>query len=216
MDEEILVSEDKGGELGSLPILNSQEVGKWVHVRLNHLGTLDAYYDFLKKSFKKFVVCIEKPGTPQQHFHAVFEWDKKLEDIGDFLRTYDSKIKGNKSFSSSWMKGENLFAYVVKESIFKFEGFSKKEIEIFQKKSYLKYSKEEFAKKLNKITDEYLTTEGMHISKFIYMFIQLKVEYKQVINENYIQQYATMVMCKKNPMAIYTLSEKIKDKMLNN
>lgn len=201
------------GELRSLPIVDSEEFESTLHIRLHHASSLNDIWLFLGKTFKKFIVSVEKEGTPEQHFHMVVPWEKKLTEVGDYLRTYDPLIKGNKCFSASWMKNKNLFSYVVKEGNYKTSGFSTKEISEFKKVSYQKYSKEEFATKLNKLVDDYLLSHKDKLDDFIMKFIDLKVSYKQIIDLSYIQKYALMVECKKNQNLSAELSIRVFNKI---
>lgn len=203
----------ESSELRGLPIVDPEEVNNWVHIRVHHKSSLKQIKEFVEKRFKKYLISVEKENTPEQHFHILLEWEDKLEKIGEYLREYDSTIKGNKCFSASWMKSKNVFAYVVKDKKFADKGFSEAEIKTFVKVSYKKYDREEFAKQLNKLVDDYLLNDKSTIDDFIYKMILLKVDYKQIIDRSYIEKYATMVECRKRNVLIGDIAIRVKNRI---
>lgn len=212
MDIQVTSEED---ELGGLPIVDPQGVTKWVHIRLHHKSTLNDVRTFIKQRFQKYLISVEKENTPEQHFHILVEWENKLDKIGEYLRQYDNTIKGNKCFSASWMRSTNVFAYVVKDKKFCDGGFTNEEIKSFLKVSYKKYDREEFAKQLNQLVDEYLLNDKAVITSFISKMICLKIDYKQIIDRSYIEKYATMVECRKRKSLIDDISLRISDKIFD-
>lgn len=203
---QILISDCfvKQSELQSPPIMDSEAVSKYLHVRVTASWfTLEQLDAFLTKHLEQYIISVEKIHTPEQHYHMMINWSgKKRETFSPFIKTFDPRIKGNKHLSVEWQRNDRNPSYVLKEGNYISKGFEQKQIDDWFKVSFLKYSGNDFREALTKIEDAYLTT-SCTLAQFIQNYIQLKVRYKQSINHNTIKSFATMLYYKKNPRAIF-------------
>lgn len=202
----------EGGDFGSPPIMDSQKVVKLtLRVTTSEISLNTMYSGFMNfLSEYKWILAVEKEGTPSQHFHAVICIENNQTKSEDAWRLIFFKIfdfvclckKVSKSgtesypYSISWDRGK-AESYTVKDQNFKSNMYTKIELEEFSKTAYKKFTKNEFADQLHKIEDEYLKDDNKSLRWFIVEFLKLKVSYKQIIDLHYIAKYARMIHLKK-------------------
>lgn len=225
-------------ELSSPPIMDSKEVRKFNNVEMKELLSSNQKYSLritlvdrdlnsMFKSFNefygdiKFVMSVEKKGTASQHFHLSYEGGTLKDErkkLKDFFQSQQIVTKGNKTYSLSEVTSDNFVSYVLKDGDYLFNGYTQEYIDTQFKKSYKKFTKNDFAEQLHMLEDKYLTTEQntpfnqkptYQIEDFVSDFIALKVSYKQIICYTYITKYARMLYYKKNPQCIRQISELI-------
>lgn len=201
----------KQSELPTLPIIESEEVPKYsyLHVRVTASWfSLEKLEAFLDKHLNQYIVSVEKKDTPEQHFHMHILWTKKREDFSPFIKQFDPLIKGNKHLGVEWQRSDKNPSYVLKDGKYLYKGFSKKQIDDWFKISYAKYTKEDFAKELHKIEDEYLLSNDT-LTQFAHKFLSLKDRYKQKPNPNNDRNYIDMMYRRKEPRAIYLAAKEL-------
>lgn len=218
-------------ELSTLPIIESKEVRKSNGLELQcnqkyslRLTLVDRDLNSLFKSFNefygniKFVMSVEKKGTASQHFHLSYEGGTLKDErkkLKDFFQSQQIVTKGNKTYSLTEVTSDNFVSYVLKDGDYLFNGYSQEYIDTQFKKSYKKFTKNDFAESLHLLEDEYLSYDEQeddtpfninrqvkNIKWFVKEFIKLKVSYKQIICYTYITKYARMLYYKKFPQYI--------------
>lgn len=164
--------------------------------------------------FKVGIICIEKKGTPSQHFHMAIECSRKKEELGDVIRCIvgDVDFKGNGKFSTSWAENnDKLCSYVLKskkQEDYMYCGFTELQIEKFVSKSFAKYDPKDIGQLIFDLEDKYMQgftrnflqgyVETVTIRDWIEGVLKLKADYKQNYNLKWIRDRALMLYTKKN------------------
>lgn len=216
--------EEEGAEVLSSPIMNSKQctivqTSKFalrITSTLDAIVALDRLHRVLGVDSIRHLICVEKRGTTEQHFHAYIEIVnpeylqlKKYRDLIINIFTVDVfKLgKGNKHYSLAYAKDSYKYErYVTKDGDeIRYKGYTELEIKNLKLQSYKKFSKNEFREKLNLIEDKYMGITGndrvpgyYNIKSFTKDFIELKLEYKQNLNTNTLVGYIRMIYLRKN------------------
>lgn len=171
----------------------------------------------LKDEYKKFIISEEHAN--REHFHLLIlstESNKKniKQNLRNLLKQNYPEMLGNESYSISETKTgtvNKMAAYTVKDDNFIYYGFAEAEIEFFQKLSYKKFDKKEFAIEMDKLQQEYLKDPFKDVNWFIQEYIRLKVLYNQVPRKQLICDQALLMFCKKNPLNTTQYIESVQD-----
>lgn len=203
-------SAEKSGQ----PSMTASEVVKFegllaLRITTTALNLLEIYL-FLKTNWKdyRWVVSVEYPGTPEQHFHIILEplpsehamklsqWKKVLEE-----RFYGpcQIPPGNKGRSTQWNRSKSVFPYTLKDGEYHYNGYTLEQISELAKLSYKKFQKGEFGNKLKELREEYLKDPVKTIRWFCERYVVLKVAYDQNLTRNTIESMVQSLYLKKNP-----------------
>lgn len=203
------------------PSMTASEVVKFEGLLALRITTtalnLQEIYVFLKVNWKdhRWVVSVEYPGTPEQHFHVILEplpseagiklteWKKRLEE--GFYKPCQIP-PGNKGRSTQWNKSSAVFPYTLKDGQYYYQGYTDQQISELARLSYKKFQKGEFGDKLKELRNQYLSDPLLSIRWFSDRYIQLKVAYDQNLTSNTIKAMYQSLFLKKNPdkIAEYT------------
>lgn len=154
----------------------------------------------LLKSYKHHaghIVALEVDAE-RPHLQGYFLLSNKDNNLQIFRKWLKKTfgLEGNKDYSLSKVKNsEDYKKYIVKETNWMSSGFDVEELKKFQLVSYPK--KKNFQKELDLLEIEYLL-DNMDDIGYIFNFIKLKANYKQVVNTNYVKQRLIMMRSKKS------------------
>lgn len=206
------LEEPEEEEMESLPIIDSQTLPKtqeWVpnpskyyyHVRVtDSTTTKDIIAQGLKAMTDTYVVSEELSSANVKHFHALVESNipYQLKEQKKFKLELKRHLKLPKSgFSTSAMKGPELLSYIMKDGDYISEGFPHVVIKTAQIKSYIKFDKKAFAKKQHELEDQFILGK-LDVQKFYKEFGRLKSDYKQGINQSWLDGYVLSLAFRKN------------------
>jgi len=193
-----------------IPILKDDRVECTYALRLSPLDKY-VFYDIKSflETFDHYIVVKEESKKRKEHYHAIvfsklFE-EEVREKIRTFLQIYfkDPPKRGdaNKQYNLSEIEDlEQSIIYILKDGgeMFISTGINDEYLETLKKKSYRKYSKEEFAKALDELKKKF-KDEDTSISDMMTAICQLKGLYRQPINLNQIYQMVLGFYIHTNP-----------------
>lgn len=158
----------------------------------------------------QWIMSNEYSKAGKNHFHVIFAVDIEYEDVRQHIRDFLSRYfppelskrgDANKQYN---LKVVNDFdvavSYIIKDGVYSYSSdidplYVKHRFE----KSFKKYDKETFAKKLEELKAEFKDDKRITIIQFCTRFVQLKAEYRQPINMNYIYQMAVSCDVNRTP-----------------
>lgn len=170
-----------------------------LEIRLTHQCTPQKLFDFLSSILVRFVFSVEKPQTPNQHFHIfatneVLDNDKivalypkkcqsKLFSTTTIFQRFDSQISGNKWIKSDYVKKPDYLCYLLKDTnsvsqIFWSKGLDRTLLLKFRDKSYAKFDRETFLADQYKILDEYLCNSAVDEYQLALGLFKLNLKYR--------------------------------------
>jgi len=185
----------------SLPIMKVPRVESITYaLRLTPLGKygVKEIEEFFKDTFCDYIFVREESKKAKEHYHAVlFDYtdeDSVREKIRLFLRKYftepPKRGDANKQYNLSQIEDIELaIIYILKDSteIFYSDNIIEESVKQLSKKSYKKYSKEEFSKQLEELKKQF-KEQDTRLDDMMVKIYQLKALYRQPINPNYIYQ----------------------------
>jgi len=184
-----------------IPILKSGRVESTYALRLTPFDkyNTDNIITFLS-TFDDYIFTEEVSKKSKVHYHVVlftklYE-DEVREKIRVFLSTYftepPKRGDANKQYNLSEIQDlEISITYILKDGgrIFHSSNINEKQVEALKKKSYRKYSKEDFSKQLEELKARFKEQDTSMIDMMT-LICQLKSEYRQPVNMSYIYQLA--------------------------
>lgn len=193
-----------------IPILKVDRVESTYALRLTPLGkyTFDDIISFLG-TFDEYIVVKEESKKLKEHYHAIV-FSKLFEEevrgkIRGFLQTYftepPKRGDANKQYNLSEIDNlEQAITYILKDGgdVSMSLGINTEYLDTLKKKSYRKYSKEEFAKALEELKKKF-KDEDTSIGDMMTAICQLKGLYRQPINLNQIYQMVLGFYIHNNP-----------------
>lgn len=148
-----------------------------------------------------YVICQEKVGTPNHHFHCFFDSvddeESVRQKVRDFNRVWwpdkDKRGDANKRYNLGEVRCMSAcISYTLKDKNFIYgDGIDKAALDYYGKKSYPKYSAEEFSKELEKIKEKFKGDVHLKKREMMIEVVKLKARYRQIINMRYIDQLCT-------------------------
>lgn len=187
----------------SLPIMNVEGVESTPYaLRLTPFDKYgdDQLLDFLgfRSFFQGYIMVKETSKKSKEHYHIVL-WSHMNEDdvrqqVREFLEEFfpepAKRGDANKRYNLSEVESIELsIAYLLKDSteFFTSPNIDRDYVESLRKKSYKKFSKEDFAKELELLKAAFKENDTI-LGDMMISIIQLKSLYRQPINLNYIHQ----------------------------
>lgn len=164
--------------------------------------------DFLS-NFDDYIYVNELSKKKKPHLHAVLftklHEEELRQKIREFLLKYftgpPKRGDANRQYNLSEVEDVELaITYILKDStqIFHSDNINMETIDKLKKKSYQKYSKEEFAIKLEELKKHFKDTNPS-LGEMMTSIVQLKALYRQPINMNYIYQISLSFKLHNNP-----------------
>lgn len=193
-----------------IPILKVDRVNCTYAIRLSPLEkySINEVKGFLEQ-FDDYIIIKEESKKRKEHYHAIvfsklFE-EEVREKIRCFLQIYftepPKRGDANKQYNLSEIEDlEQSIIYLLKDGgeVFMSTGINQEYVETLKKKSYRKYSKEEFAKALDELKKKF-KDEDTSISDMMIAICRLKGLYRQPINLNQIYQMVLGYYIHTNP-----------------
>lgn len=210
-----------------LPIIKvGGEVDMVYMLRLTPQGryTKDQVISWLDTTFFEWILAEET--AKKLHYHVVIVDDCKEVDTRNkvlkFLHGYWHKLErgrgwGNAQYNLQEADNiEDAVTYTVKDGLVVYsDGVNEEAVDQLRKKSYKKYDKGIFAKDLQKIYDDYKTSDEKGIRELMIRLCQLKGQYRQPINMHYIYQCAITANINKNPKVAEMYVDDYLDKLIS-
>lgn len=203
---------------GQSPILTSQRVESITYsLRLTPYGKygVQEIEQFLG-NFQDWIYSIEISKGGKEHYHCVIWSEHYEEEIKDMIRPFllqyfpvqsstgkQKRGEANKQYNFSETEDlEQTVTYLLKDygTIKYSSNVNPKTIDKLQKKSYKKFSKEDFAKQLEVLKAEFKNTSPK-IGTMMEKVIQLKAVYRQPVNINQIYQMCVSYEIHNDPNA---------------
>jgi len=186
--------------VGQSPILTHNKVESTCYAL--RLTPLDKYGveeidKFLQGNSSDWIHSLELSKGGKPHYHIVMWSDKDEEtvrqSIRDFLLPFFPKPKrgdANKQYNLSEVQDiEMSITYILKDGgeLKYSKGINETELEKYKKQSYKKYSKQEFASKLEELKKQFKAGD-LDIREMMEKVVLLKSVYRQPINMQHIYQ----------------------------
>lgn len=183
-----------------IPILKASKVESTYALRMTPLGTysLPQIKEFLNNSFDDHILVREESKKLKEHYHAVIFTSLYEEDVRLLIRGFLGKYftdppkrgDANKQYNLSETDDLELsIIYILKDAsvVSISSNINIEYLDSLQKKSYKKYSKEDFAKALELLKKGF-KDNGTRLDDMMIRVVQLKALYRQPVNLSYIYQ----------------------------
>lgn len=177
---------------------------------------LEEMFNQIKEKYPKLIISKEEAAS--DHYHIlVYSDDENVKNRRQNFRNFIKKLTdkgGNAGYAITETKEgteKRLEQYVLKDGLFKSQGFLDDYIKQRLLLSYKKYSKDEFGDKFNSILEDYLT-DKIDDYEFMDQWMKLKISFNQVLNKAGMQSLFRMYYCKKN--GTYKLAKQFVDDAL--
>lgn len=160
----------------------------------------------------------EATNKHAQGYISVTSVDKKLENIRRWLKkefniptVTDSNGKVLYAYAISKVKNlDDYKKYVIKDGQFVSRGIDVEELRKLTLISYPK--KKQFQKELDELEIRYLDS-NMENSQYLFEFMKLKANYRQVINTNYAKQRLIMLIARKDDNRLKRIAQSLADEV---
>lgn len=182
-----------------IPILKSSRVESTYALRLTPMEkyNIDNIKEFLN-GFDDYVFSEEVSKKHKTHYHVVLFTKMNEDEVRDKIRQFLGKYfieppkrgDANKQYNLSEVENLELsLIYILKDGgkLFYSEGIDSEVLEQLKKKSYKKFSKEDFQAQFDELKKQFKEHDPS-ISDMMVQICQLKALYRQPINLNYIYQ----------------------------
>lgn len=193
-----------------IPILKVERVECTYALRLSPLGqyTFNELKGFLE-TFDDYIYVREESKKQKEHYHVVVFSKLFEEEVRDRIRVFlqiyftgpPRRGDANKQYNLSEIDDlEQSIIYILKDKgeVFVSDGINTEYLETLKKKSYRKYSKEEFAKALDELKKRFKDNDTS-IADMMIGICQLKGLYRQPVNLNQIYQMCLGYYIHTNP-----------------
>jgi len=182
-----------------IPILKTGKVESTYALRVTPLDKYDLpQLKMFLETFNDYIMCEETSKKNKKHYHAVIFTNLYEDDvrkkIREFLSIYfvDPPKRGdaNKQYNLSETNDlEIAIIYILKDSgiVYTSDNINTKTLEELTKKSYKKYSKEDFASQLELLKASFKENDT-RLDDMLIELVRLKALYRQPINMSYLYQ----------------------------
>lgn len=194
-----------------IPILKVGRVECSYALRLTPTGKYTFYdtQEFLRKEFDDYIIVKEESKKLKEHFHAILFTKMYEEEVREKVRTFlklyftEAPKRGdaNRQYNLSEIEDLELaLTYILKDggTMSVSDNISQDTLDSLKKKSYKKFSKEDFAKALELLKTKF-KEEDSKIGEMMVDIIRLKALYRQPVNITQIYQMCLGFYIHQNP-----------------